>query len=130
MIWLIVAAGGAIGSVARHGLNHLVHQRALSSTFPAGIFIINIVGSGVIGLLAGVISSGRVTMSYEARTFLIVGVLGGFTTFSSFSLDTLALIRDGHVGQAFWNVAGQVGIGLLAAWAGYRVGLSLAGLRP
>jgi CrcB protein len=61
-------------------------------------------------------------LSTEARTFVIVGVLGGFTTFSSFSLDTLALARDGHLGQAFWNVAGQVGLSLLAVWVGFQIG--------
>ena len=127
MIWILIAIGGAIGSVARHGLNHLVHQRALSATFPIGIFVINVLGSALIGLLAGVTTSGRFTISYEVRTFLIVGVLGGFTTFSSFTFDTMALLRDGHVGQAFWNVAGQVGLSLLAAWAGYRGGSALAG---
>jgi fluoride exporter len=59
------------------------------------------------------------------RTFVFVGVLGGFTTFSSFSLDTLALVRDGHLGRAAWNVFGQVGLSLLAVWAGYRAGAAL-----
>ena len=121
MIWLLVGAGGALGSMARHGLNHIVHQRALSSTFPTGIFIINILGSAVIGVVAGLIASGRWSVSFEARTFLIVGLLGGFTTFSSFSFDTLALVRDGHLGQAVWNVVGQVGLSLVGVWAGFRL---------
>jgi CrcB protein len=90
--------------------------------FPTGIFLINVVGSVVIGAIAGVLASGRVHWSIEARTFVVVGILGGFTTFSSFSLDTLALARDGHVGLALWNVAGQVGLSLLGVWAGFRVG--------
>jgi CrcB protein len=121
MVWLLVAAGGAIGSVARHGLNHLVHQRALASTFPLGIFLVNVAGSAAIGLVAGLVASSRLHLSYQARTFLIVGLLGGFTTFSSFSLDTLALVRDGHSVQAFWNVAGQVGLSLLGVWVGFRL---------
>ena len=121
MIWLLVGVGGALGSMARHGLNHIVHQRALSSTFPTGIFIINILGSAVIGVVAGLIASGRWSVSFEARTFLIVGLLGGFTTFSSFSFDTLALVRDGHLGQAVWNVVGQVGLSLVGVWAGFRL---------
>jgi fluoride exporter len=58
----------------------------------------------------------------NARVFVFVGVLGGFTTFSSFSLDTLALARDGHPTQAVVNVAGQVGLSLVGVWAGYRLG--------
>ena len=119
-VWLAVAFGSGLGGVLRHGLNHIIHQRALASTFPIGIFTINILGSIVIGLLAGALASGRLHLSYEARTFLIVGVLGGFTTFSSFSLDTLALFRDGHSGQAVLNVLGQVGLSLIGVWAGFR----------
>jgi CrcB protein len=122
MVWLLVAIGGALGSVARHGLNHVVHQRALSSTFPLGVFLINVGGSIVIGLLAGALASDRLQWGYNARTFVIVGVLGGFTTFSSFSLDTLVLIRAGHSAQALMNVAGQVSLSLIGVWLGYRLG--------
>jgi len=122
MTWLLVGVGGAIGAIARHALNHLVHQRWVSSPFPLGIFLVNIIGSIVIGAIAGVLASGRVHWSMPARTFVVVGILGGFTTFSSFSLDTLALARDGHVGLALWNVAGQVGLSLLGVWAGFRLG--------
>lgn len=121
MVWLLVGAGGALGSIARHGLNHLIHQRQLSSAFPLGIFTINVVGSLLIGVVAGVVASGRWSPSLETRTFIIVGVLGGFTTFSSFSLDTLALVRSGHMLQAAWNVGGQVGLSLIGVWAGYRL---------
>lgn len=121
MAWILVGLGGALGSMARHGLNQLIHQRTLSSTFPWGIFVVNVVGSAAIGSLAGVVASGRWHASYSARTFLIVGVLGGFTTFSSFSFDTLALVRDGQPAQAIWNVGGQVGLSLLAVWLGFRL---------
>jgi CrcB protein len=106
--------------MARHGLNHVIHQRNLSATFPLGIFVINVLGSALIGILVGLVASGRVSLSFEARTFVIVGLLGGFTTFSSFSFDTLALVRDGHLASAIWNVVGQVGLSLIAVWAGYR----------
>ena len=121
MVWLLVGLGGAFGSMARHGLNHVIHQRNLSATFPTGIFLINIVGSAVIGGLAGLIASGRMHWSFEVRTFVFVGVLGGFTTFSSFSLDTLTLFRDGHPTAAIANVLGQVCLSLIGAWAGYRL---------
>ena len=121
MTWLLVGVGGALGSIARHGLNHVIHQRNLSGTFPIGIFVINVFGSALIGGLAGLISSGRWPITYETRVFLIVGLLGGFTTFSSFSLDTLALIRGGHTGQAAFNVVGQVVLSLVGVWAGFRI---------
>jgi CrcB protein len=119
MIWLVIAAGGAIGAMARHGVNHVIHQRALASTFPAGIFIINVGGSFAIGLVAGAVAGGRLQLSHAARTFILVGVLGGFTTFSSFSLDTLALAREGHHSQAALNAIGQVVLSLAAVWAGW-----------
>lgn len=121
MTWLLVGLGGALGSLARHGLNHVIHQRNLPSTFPLGIFAINVIGSILIGVVSGLVVSGRWSISLETRTFVVVGLLGGFTTFSSFSFDTLALIRDGHVLQAGWNVGGQVGLSLLGVWAGYRL---------
>jgi CrcB protein len=119
--WILVGIGGAIGSLARHGLNELVRQRVWSSGFPLGIFIVNVLGSMLIGGVAGLIASGRWSLSPEARTFVIVGLLGGFTTFSSFSLDTLMLWRNGQVAQAAWNVLGQVALSLLGVWAGYRL---------
>ena len=116
-----VGLGGAIGSMARHGFNRLIHQRALGSTFPLGIFLINILGSVVIGMIAGLLASGRMHLSYQARTFVVVGVLGGFTTFSSFSLDTLTLLREGQLGYAMVNVLGQVTLSLVGVWIGFRV---------
>lgn len=120
MIWVAIGAGGALGAMARHGLGLFVSQR-LAAAFPAGIFIVNVLGCFVIGLLAGAMAANRLSLSQPARAFLIVGFLGGFTTFSSFSLDTLALARDGHPGQAVLNVAGQVGLSLLGVWAGFRL---------
>lgn len=122
MVWFLVGLGGALGSMARHFVNRAIHQLALSSTFPFGIFLINIAGSVLIGFFAGVVSGRRWHVSFELRTFVIVGVLGGFTTFSSFTFDTLALARDGHLDQAFWNVAGQVALSLAGVWMGYKVG--------
>ena len=122
MIWFYIGVGGALGAMARHAVNHVVHQRLLATTFPLGILAINVLGSAAIGVLAGLIASDRLNLSLELRTFLIVGVLGGFTTFSSFSLDTLTLIKSGQTDAAFANIAGQVGLSLIAVWCGYRVG--------
>jgi fluoride exporter len=130
MTWLLVGIGGAIGSMARHGLNQLIHQRALSSTFPIGIFTINVLGSILVGAVGGIIASGRWSVPYDSRAFVIVGLLGGFTTFSSFSFDTLALARDGHFQQAAWNVVGQVVLSLVGVAAGYQGTLLALSPRP
>lgn len=121
MQWLAVGLGGALGSMARHGLNLLIQHRQASGGFPLGIFAINVLGCVAIGVVGGLIASGRWSPSMEARTFVMVGLLGGFTTFSAFSFDTLALARAGHLAQAAWNVVGQVGLSLVGAWIGYRL---------
>jgi CrcB protein len=124
MIWLAVAAGGALGSMARHGVN-ILFTHALPRAVPYATATVNLAGSAVIGLLAALLATGRMHMSAEARTFVFVGILGGFTTFSSFMLDTLTLGHGGDQALAFWNVTLQTTIGLAAVWGGYRVGLSL-----
>jgi CrcB protein len=121
MTWFAIGAGGALGAMARHGVNQLVHQRWFAGTFPLGIFIVNVAGSFAIGAIAGALAGNRVQLAAGWRTFLVVGFLGGFTTFSSFSLDTLTLARGGHVGHAAANAAGQVVLSLLAVWAGFRL---------
>ena len=124
MIWLAVAAGGALGSIARHGVN-IYFAHVLERAIPYATATVNLVGSAVIGLLAALVATGRVHMSGEMRTFVFVGILGGFTTFSSFMLDTFTLGHGGDHALAFSNVALQTGCGLAAVWAGYRIGLSL-----
>ena len=121
MNWLAIAAGGALGAMGRHALHLFVTERLAPAAFPAGIFIVNVLGSFAIGLLAGAMAGNRLQLAQPVRAFLIIGFLGGFTTFSSFSLDTLALARDGHPGQAVLNVAGQVGLSLVGVWVGFRL---------
>jgi CrcB protein len=123
--WLLVGAGGALGAMARHGLNGMVHRFSLDSVFPHGIFLVNLLGSVAIGLVAGMMAGGRVQIAPDVRTFLVVGILGGFTTFSSFGLDTFTLLRTGHVGLGLWNAFGQVSLGLIGVALGYRVGMSV-----
>lgn len=125
MTWLLVGVGGGLGAILRHGTNVVVQRWLANAAFPTGIFLINVLGSGIIGLLAGLIASQQIVMSTEARAFVVVGILGGFTTFSSFSLDTLTLIKAGSTGLALVNVVGQVGLSLIAVIVGYRVGSSL-----
>ena len=122
--WIAVAIGGALGSLARHGVNHVVQTRWLTLRFPAGTVAVNLAGCLVIGLLAGLIASNRLTLGLYWREFIFVGVLGGFTTFSTFGLDTLTLAQSHSTTNAVLNVALQVVGGLLAVWAGYAIGLS------
>ena len=121
MIWLAVATGGAVGSMARHGVN-LVFAHVLERAVPYATAAVNLIGSLVIGVLAALIATGRIHMSAELRTFVFVGILGGFTTFSSFMLDTFTLGHGGEHALAFWNVALQTGFGLLAVWIGFKFG--------
>jgi fluoride exporter len=122
MLWLVIAAGGALGAAARHGLNVVLHSRFLSTTFPAGIFVVNVVGCATVGLLAGLLAVERFEAGEYLRAFVFVGVLGGFTTFSSFGLDTLVLARGGQAGLAAFNAVGQPVVGLAAVWLGFAAG--------
>jgi CrcB protein len=107
--------------MARHGLN-LLFAHVLERAVPSATAAVNIAGSAIIGLLAALVATGRLEMSTEMRTFIFVGILGGFTTFSSFMLDTFTLGHGGEHALAFWNVALQTACGLLAVWAGFRLG--------
>jgi CrcB protein len=121
MLWVAIAVGGGVGAMARHALNGAVGMR-LGTAFPAGIFIVNGAGCLAIGLLAGLIAAARLPIGEVGRTFLVVGVLGGFTTFSSFGLDTYTLFRAGHAGLALINAVGQLVVGLAAVWLGFSLG--------
>lgn len=121
-IW--VALGGALGSVARFWLNGVVSER-YGTTFPWGTMTINVIGSFIIGVLGALtIPEGR--MSTEARTvttqLLMIGICGGFTTFSSFSLQTLNLVRDREWLYAGGNILLSVVLCLIATWLGYLLG--------
>lgn len=115
-VW--VALGGALGSVARFWLNGLVSLQF--DTFPAGTLIINITGSFLIAFFGTLTDpDGRWLVSPNARIFFMTGVCGGYTTFSSFSLQTLTLARDGEWLYAGLNVLLSVALCLFAAWLGY-----------
>lgn len=122
MVWLVIAVGGALGSVARHGVNVLIHGRWPMMRFPLATLIVNIAGCLIIGLLAGLIMSERLTLRFYWREFVFVGILGGFTTFSTFGLDTITLARTHSMSAALWNVMTHVVIGLLAVQAGLFLG--------
>jgi CrcB protein len=122
MTWLAVGIGGALGSIARHGVN-LFFSHVLERPGPYATAAVNLGGSLVIGLLAGLVAHGTLPMAPNIRTFVFVGLLGGFTTFSSLALDTLTLGHGGEYAAAFWNVAGQTVLGVAAAYVGYYVGV-------
>jgi CrcB protein len=114
-----VAVGGAIGSVVRYLLSVAAIER-FGPAFPYGTFAINVAGSFLIGIVAQLALSRAFGVSPEVRVFLAVGVLGGFTTFSSFSMEAVTLIRNGANVAALAYVAGSVVLGLLAAYAGVQ----------
>jgi len=121
---IAVLLGGALGTGCRYWLSTLVYSIVVQPTFPYANFIINVSGSLIIGLLAGLFEQ-RLLISPVLRAGLLTGVLGGYTTFSSFSYETYALLRDGEVGLALLNAMGSVVLGLAAVWVGMRVAQSL-----
>jgi CrcB protein len=114
---LLVALGGAIGSVARYALSGYVLRHTLDWRFPAGTFTVNVVGCLVAGVLAGLAEKHDV-LSPDARLLLFTGLLGGFTTFSAFGLETMHLVKRGDLATASANVALSVLAGLVALWIG------------
>jgi CrcB protein len=120
---LLVALGGALGSVLRWMISGLV-QRAAASGFPWGTMVVNAAGSLLIGLV-GAVALERALVSPATRLLLIPGLLGGFTTFSAYSYETMALLRDGQWGAAAGYALGSVAIGLAAAAAGFALGSRL-----
>lgn len=123
--YLWVAAGGALGSMARFWLAAFVAE-LLGPQFPWGTILINIVGSFVIGFFATFTGpGGRYLVSLDTRAFVMVGICGGFTTFSAFSLQTLDLARGGHWLWAAGNVAISVVFCLLGVWLGHLLATAL-----
>lgn len=119
MLYLLVGLGGALGSVARFWLSGLVATH-VGETFPWGTLVINVTGSFVIGFFATLTGpDGRVFVRSESRQFVMTGLCGGYTTFSSFSLQTLNLARDGEWLRASGNTVGSVVTCLVAVWLGH-----------
>jgi CrcB protein len=117
---LLIAVGGAVGSVARALLSTTV-LRVSGSLFPLGTFVVNLVGCVVFGVIAGAAEQ-RVPLTPASRAFLLVGVLGGFTTFSSYAFESFALLRDAQFLSASVNIVGQVIAGLAGMWIGFSLG--------
>jgi CrcB protein len=116
---LLIAIGGALGSVCRYLVSSAV-IRALGTLFPAGTFVVNVVGCLVFGAIAGATQE-RISLSPEARAFLMAGVLGGFTTFSSYMNESVVLFHDGQFLWGGLNLAGQVVTGFIAFWIAFAL---------
>ena len=116
--YLWIAIGGALGTMARYGLSSLIAAR-FGEVFPWGTLLVNISGCFVIGFFAGLTGpDGRVMVSPDLRTFVTVGICGGYTTFSSFSLQTLNLLREGDLLRGGGNIALSVVTCMVAVWIG------------
>ena len=125
MRFLFVLVGGAIGALMRYLLSGATHQ-FLSKSFPWGTLCVNLVGSFFIGFLWGHFE--YVTISPNLRIFIFIGILGGFTTFSSFALESLRLFQDGEISHALSNVLVSNLLGLLLVFLGMAIARYLFGL--
>lgn len=116
LIW--VGLGGAVGAVLRFVAGGWIHRSMSGAMFPWGTFLVNLAGCLVLGLVNG-LADARGVFGPEARLFLFIGLLGGFTTFSTFAFESMMLARDAEFLRALANLVGQVALGFTAAWVGY-----------
>jgi CrcB protein len=120
--WVAVAVGGALGSLARFWLTGVM-TALTGPSFPWGTMLINVLGSFIIGLVAGAtLTQARIAVPPEVRIFLMTGICGGFTTFSSFSLQTLELLQAGEVAPAAGYAGASVVLCITATFAGWMLG--------
>ena len=120
MNYVWIGLGGILGAIARHTVAEVVAKR-IAGDFPLGIFIVNISGAFVLGLMAG-LSERAEWISPAVRLGAMVGFLGAYTTFSTWSVDTLRLLESGRYGAALFNLLGSASAGLFAAWVGMTLG--------
>jgi len=118
--YLSVLAGGAIGTGLRYSLSTFIYSVIKEPTFPYANLVINVSGSLMIGILAELFES-RLLIHPTIRVALLTGVLGGYTTFSSFSFETYALLRDGETMRGILNATVSVTLGLASVWAGVKI---------
>lgn len=118
-----IAAGGVCGALLRYWVTNGI-DAVLGRNFPYGTLTVNVLGSFLIGVLSLSLLQ-RFEMQPELRLALIVGLLGSFTTFSSFSLETLALLQEGAIWRALMNILSSVGLCLAATWIGLLIGRQL-----
>ena len=116
----LVFIGGGIGAVFRYLLAGWIYK-VIGTDFPYGTLVVNVVGCFVIGLFL-TMAEDRFLISPSVRTFVAVGIIGGFTTFSTFNFETLELLKDGAISLALLNVGASVIVGLSATWVGAIIG--------
>jgi fluoride exporter len=116
----VIGIGGFLGALARYGLGGLVHRIPGTGGFPYGTLVVNLLGCLLIGVFAALMEE-RQMFATETRLFILVGLLGGFTTFSTFGYESLLLIRESHYLRLVANVGIQVGGGIALAWLGYSL---------
>jgi CrcB protein len=121
---IAIAFGGAFGAVLRFLVSSGIYQW-LGRGFPYGTLVVNILGSFLIGLLTEALILQKVALSLEYRSAILIGLFGSFTTFSTFSLDTVMLIEQGNLNKAFLNIIISVSICIFAVWLGLLIGRGL-----
>ena len=117
---LIVGSGGFLGALARYGLSGIVQRHLPLATFPYGTLVVNLVGCLLIGAIVGLAES-RQLFGPELRTFVLIGILGAFTTFSTFGFETFSMLRDHEYLRATANVGVHVMLGLALVWLGHAL---------
>ncbi|MEZ6242171.1 MAG: fluoride efflux transporter CrcB [Phycisphaerales bacterium] len=123
---LMIFLGGGVGSVLRFLVSKWI-QTGTDSSFPFGTLAVNVLGCLVIGFLARLLTSGPVVVSEELRFALLIGLLGGFTTFSTFGYDTMTMLEEGQFGRATAYVLLSNGLGLACVFIGVRAAVRVAG---
>ena len=122
ILW--IGMGGFLGAVLRYMVSGSVQLFFSDTAFPLGTLIVNLIGSFVIGLLS-VVSETQDIFSLESRSFVFVGLLGAFTTFSTFGNESFNLFQSGNTGGAWGNIGLHIGLGLAAVWLGRAAGQAL-----
>lgn len=123
---VLIALGGAIGALLRYGVAAAA-QRVHETPLPVGTFAVNVLGCLVIGLVGGLMA-GPYALREETRALVMIGMLGAFTTFSTYGLETVSLLGDGQFAAAAVNVLASNAVGLLAVWLGYRASVAWFGV--
>ena len=118
LVWLCIAGGGSVGALGRYLLGAWIQTRS-PGEFPAATLLVNVLGCLLFGLLYSWMG---ITATQQLRGFLFTGLLGGFTTFSTFGFETVSLLQRGHQGLAIGYVASSFALGLVAVWLGLTLG--------
>ncbi|MBP0126876.1 MAG: fluoride efflux transporter CrcB [Nitrospira sp.] len=121
---VLIGAGGFLGSILRYLVSGFAQSLSQSTVFPYGTLAVNMLGCLCIGFLSRLCTSSAL-ISADTQAFLVVGILGGFTTFSAFGNETMNLIREGEAALALLNVGAQVLLGLGAVWFGYTLAAAI-----